>query len=282
MTHLVRHATPAAFLAAAEPFLLGDEVLHGLPLSVARSCKDEPDRYPGPNLLATVHDAAGAVTGVAVMTPPHRLQLYVPLEAVDALVADLAALAISGVHGPVEVAAAFAARRAAARGGRAQEERGLRLFRLTRLVPPRPTPGVMRPAVAGDLPVVEGWYRAFFVETAHVVGALPPEEHARRAVAGGRVFLWTAPGPGGGWSPVAQAVAVALTPTMARIGAVYTPPEQRGRGGASAVVAALSQQLLDEGRRPCLFTDLGNPTSNSIYKKIGYEAVTDLKDFDLP
>jgi hypothetical protein len=281
VTQLVRHATPQAFLAAAEPFLLADEVLHGLPLSVARSCRDEPDRYPGPNLLATIHDAGGAVSGVAVMTPPHRLQLYVRPDAVEPLVMGLAELPLSGVHGPVEVAAAFAARWAAARGVRAREDRGLRLFRLTRVIPPRPTPGVMRPAVAGDLPHVEAWYRAFFVETHHVVGALPPEEHARRAVAGGRVFLWVAPGKGGAWTPVAQAVAVALTPTMARIGAVYTPPEQRGRGGASAVVAGLSQQLLDEGRRPCLFTDLGNPTSNSIYKKIGYEAVADLVDFDL-
>jgi predicted GNAT family acetyltransferase len=124
---------------------------------------------------------------------------------------------------------------------------------------------------------VEGWYRAFFVETAHVVGALSPEEHGRRAVAGGRVWLWVDEED----APVSQAVAVALTPTMARLGAVYTPPARRGQGGASLAVAALSQRLLDEGRAPCLFTDLANPTSNSIYKKIGYEAVADLKDFDL-
>ena len=278
MTQLVRHATPAAFLAAATPFLLSDEVLHGLPLSVARACADEPDRYPGPNLLATVHDARGGpVTGVAVMTPPHRLQLYVRPDDVEALVADLAALPLAGVHGPVEVAAAFASRWAAARGVRAVEERGLRLFRLRRVVPPRPAPGAFRQADERDLPVVEGWYRAFFVETAHVVGALSPEEHGRRAVAGGRVWLWVDEDD----APVSQAVAVALTATMARIGAVYTPPARRGQGGASLVVAALSQRLLDEGRAPCLFTDLANPTSNSIYKKIGYEAVADLKDFDL-
>lgn len=276
MNRLVRHATPAAFLAAAETFLLADEVLHGLPLSVARACRDEPDRYPGPNLLATVHDAGGAVSGVAVMTPPHRLQLYVQPGAVEAVEAALADLPLAGVHGPADVARAFAGRRAT-RGGKAVEERGLRLFRLRRVVPPRPAPGTFRQAVERDLPVVEGWYRAFFVETAHVVGALSPEEHGRRAVAGGRVWLWVDEDD----APVSQAVAVALTPTMARIGAVYTPPGRRGQGGASLAVAALSQRLLDEGRAPCLFTDLANPTSNSIYKKIGYEAVADLKDFDL-
>ena len=35
--------------------------------------------------------------------------------------------------------------------------------------------------------------------------------------------------------------------------------------------------LLDGGRRFCfLFTDLANPTSNSIYQRIGYRPVTDV------
>jgi len=55
------------------------------------------------------------------------------------------------------------------------------------------------------------------------------------------------------------------------------PPELRGRGYGSALTAALTQQLLDGGRRFCfLFTDLANPTSNSIYQRIGYRAVADV------
>jgi predicted GNAT family acetyltransferase len=61
-----------------------------------------------------------------------------------------------------------------------------------------------------------------------------------------------------------------------RIGAVYTPPEARGRGYATALVAAVSQHLLDRGRAfTYLYTDLANPTSNSIYQKIGYRPVAD-------
>ena len=49
------------------------------------------------------------------------------------------------------------------------------------------------------------------------------------------------------------------------------------RGYASANVAAVSQMMLDSGRRYCfLYTDLANPTSNSIYQKIGYRPVTDM------
>jgi predicted GNAT family acetyltransferase len=64
------------------------------------------------------------------------------------------------------------------------------------------------------------------------------------------------------------------TPNGIRIGPVYTPPELRGRGYATSLVAELSQALLDAGRRFCfLYTDLANPTSNAIYERIGYVRV---------
>jgi predicted GNAT family acetyltransferase len=63
---------------------------------------------------------------------------------------------------------------------------------------------------------------------------------------------------------------------VARIGPVYTPPERRGRGYASAAVAGVSQAILDGGARACLFTDQANPTSNKIYEALGYRAVVDM------
>jgi predicted GNAT family acetyltransferase len=42
----------------------------------------------------------------------------------------------------------------------------------------------------------------------------------------------------------------------------------------------LTQQLLDEGRRFCfLYTDLANPTSNSIYQAIGYRPACDVDQY---
>lgn len=74
---------------------------------------------------------------------------------------------------------------------------------------------------------------------------------------------------------------VAHTPHGARIGYVYTPPEWRGRGYASACVAGLSQRVLDSGRRFCfLYTDLSNPTSNALYQRIGYEHVCNVIDYE--
>ena len=71
--------------------------------------------------------------------------------------------------------------------------------------------------------------------------------------------------------PVSMASATGPTPNGIRVNGVYTPPEHRGRGYATACVAALSARLLAEGRRFCfLFTDAANPTSNAIYQRIGY------------
>ena len=70
------------------------------------------------------------------------------------------------------------------------------------------------------------------------------------------------------------------TPNGIRIGPVYTPPERRSHGYASALTAELSRQLLAAGRRYCfLYTDLGNRTSNRIYINIGYARVCDAAEY---
>src|SRR5439155_3737276 len=70
------------------------------------------------------------------------------------------------------------------------------------------------------------------------------------------------------------------TPNGIRIGPVYTPPEYRRRGYASALTAAVSAEQLASGCRFCfLYTDLANPTSNRIYANIGYEPVCDSVDY---
>jgi predicted GNAT family acetyltransferase len=57
--------------------------------------------------------------------------------------------------------------------------------------------------------------------------------------------------------------------------AVFTPPERRNRGYAGACVSDLSGLMREGGYRCMLYTDLGNPTSNSLYRRIGYRAVAE-------
>ncbi|MEU5475584.1 GNAT family N-acetyltransferase [Streptomyces lydicus] len=90
-------------------------------------------------------------------------------------------------------------------------------------------------------------------------------------IADGRCLLWEA-----GGRPVSMAGITRTLVGTARVAPVYTPPELRGRGYAGAVTAAVSQAAKDSGAQEVLlFTDLANPTSNALYRRLGYRPVED-------
>jgi predicted GNAT family acetyltransferase len=74
--------------------------------------------------------------------------------------------------------------------------------------------------------------------------------------------------------PVAMGGHASLVPTpagvVARIGPVYTPRSLRGRGFGTAITAALVEHLQSRSDLIMLFTDSGNPTSNGIYERLGF------------
>jgi predicted GNAT family acetyltransferase len=106
------------------------------------------------------------------------------------------------------------------------------------------------------------------------IGETHPEstrQVASERIADNALVFWETDG-----QPVSMAGFKGRTPNGIRIVLVYTPPALRGRGYASSLVAVLSQHLLDTGRKFCfLYTDLANPTSNKIYRDVGYEYVAD-------
>ncbi len=57
----------------------------------------------------------------------------------------------------------------------------------------------------------------------------------------------------------------------ASIAYVYTKPEYRGNGFASALAAHLSEKIIEKGKLPLLYTDLSNPASNKAYLNVGFE-----------
>lgn len=58
------------------------------------------------------------------------------------------------------------------------------------------------------------------------------------------------------------------------VNGVYTLPEHRNKGYASAIVACISDFILQNGKTPALYTDLSNPSSNRAYKNIGFTEQT--------
>ena len=218
--------------------------------------------------------AAMTSTHAGSVRSPPLVVTRAPPGAVAALVAHFtdAHSELTGVSAPVPTVAQFAESWCAASGRGQRLVHGLGLFQLTRVVNPRQPGGKFRAAHEGDADVIERWADAFFRDVGEPESRGFCQRVVAERIAEKRVYLWCNP------HPVSMAGWAGQTLHGVRINFVYTPPEQRGRGYASACVAALSQHLLDSGRQFCtLFTDLANPTTNRIYQAIGFEHVCDFK-----
>ena len=268
----------ATFLEVAGPFLEQREAEHNLLFGIAANLIRDPDRKMSAPPMFAVMRRDGAVVAAALRTPPFNVVISCSddADAIPALARDLAraGIALPGITAPPEVARAFADTWAAAGGAVAHRTMAERIYRLEHVTPPRDAPGTLRIADQRDRELLRSWTHAFLMET-H--GRTHPNE-ARDVVdaalrTGTRVFyLWEHDG-----RSVSMAGVTGPTPNGIRVGPVYTPPADRGKGFASAVTAAASQAQLDQGRRfVFLFTDLDNPTSNKIYQSIGYEPVIDV------
>jgi GNAT superfamily N-acetyltransferase len=270
----------AEFLAAAGPYLLAERARNTVILTVTASMRaasagappaGDPAARP---LLGWWSDPAGEVGGAFLHTPrfPVVLTAVAPAVAEQLASVTLAGRPVPGVNAHLPVAEAFAAAWEKAHGGQARVHINQRLYRLAALSWPDPAPdGSARLAAEADVPLLADWFRAFGLEV-HDMGAdVDHVPGVRERVSYGGVTIWQA-----GGQPVAIAGATRQVGGMARIGPVYTPPEFRGRGYGSAVTAAASQRLLEAGAEDVLlYTDLANPVSNSIYQRIGYQAVED-------
>ena len=273
---VVRLDDATTFLAEAEPLLLADEARHNLILGIAGTIRDTPDLYPLRSLWL-VRDA-DEVVAAALRTPPYNLILAKP-RSTPALAALAEGVAedeeIPGVVGTVPEIHDFAECWSKHSGvpGRVNMRQGVYALDQVELVPS--VPGAARVATQHDRDLALRWWIAFGDEVLHEGG--PGRERAEASVdhklsdpASG-ILLWE-----DGGEPVSLAGWGGSTPNGIRIGPVYTPPELRGHGYATAVTAELSQRQLDGGRSFCfLYTDLANPTSNAIYERIGYRRVAE-------
>ncbi len=261
-----------AFLAQVKDFLVRREAENNLVLGILAGIIDGRQTFSDePPLMLAVENATG-IQLVALRTPPHNLLLSTAENdgAIKELARELydAGHRLPGVNASSREANVFAEAWSDISGATARLAESQRIYSLERLNPPRPVRGELRRCDGRDLALATEWMNAFVRD----IGEPQVSTDARRWI-GARnagLFFWI------DGSPVAMAGFSGPTPHGIRIGMVYTPPKMRRRGYASVCVAALSQRMLDEGRKFCfLYTDLANPTSNHIYQEIGYRPVCD-------
>ncbi|MCV7168646.1 GNAT family N-acetyltransferase [Mycobacterium manitobense] len=269
------HDSVDDFRATAEPLYRSDPVAHTVELTLLQS-----NRVPADAVLLTLWDDATLV-GAAMQTPPMPLLANaIPPGAAATVAEEVSRLrpGLPGVRGvrPATIAFADAWRTVTGRRGVVTVEE--RLHRLGHLRPPNGVAGRARLATTEDTALLVDWIEAFYGET---FGHPRDDAAGRRLVAtafevGDRILLWTVDA-----EPVGMAMLRAPAAGVARIGPVFTPADRRGRGYGSAVTAAAAAAALADGvTGVVLFTDLANPVSNAIYRRIGFEPVADCVHID--
>ncbi len=267
-----------SFIQATLQTLIEHEVENNLIFGIVLTLQNHPERYEE-NYLATVVDN-DQIQVIAVCTPPHKLLLFDinnnnKHEQFTCIAENIShSFDLSGVLASNATAQAFAQVWQKLTGQNYRLGMAERIYKLEEVIFPPQIEGSMRTATLKDFDLICEWITAFQKE------AVPDEPFNRlnafvqRKIECKEIAFWETE------YPVSIVAKVRPTLNGITINLVYTPPAHRNKGYATNLVAAFSQSLLEEGWKFCtLFTDLSNPTSNSIYQKVGYKPVCDFQEY---
>jgi uncharacterized protein len=280
MVKIISFGSASEFLQSVQAELEFHEAANNLLLGICGKLVSHPERFQSALVFRAVEENGKWVL-TAVMTPPHRLIVSAGrMAASDEGVKQFAevlfreGLKLPGVLGPVNLAGKFAADWEKVSGTQPRMAEQLILYELKQMAIPAPDRGRLRAAAEEDLELVAGWWYAARMEMFGKADAEEDRQTAKDKIGDGDVFLWE------DGRPVSMACKTRPTRHGISVGMVYTPPEARCRGYATACVGVLSRTLLQTGLDFCsLYADALNPVSNSIYQKIGYRPIGNIMEY---
>ncbi|MFX1281261.1 MAG: GNAT family N-acetyltransferase [Promethearchaeota archaeon] len=264
------------------PFLLKNEVENSLQISILNALKINIERYGNIHPILSTVSVDDEIKLVSFRTPPYNqvLSYTAELKTVDILIDALGKKEseIPGVVAFKEGAKRFVKLWSEINNVKAKISLNERLYKLEIVNPDTLGKHKFITATTAYENIIRQWGREFILE------ALPdrtPEMieqslgHIKEDIDEGRIVLLF-----DNEVPVSMARKAGKSINGNSINMVYTPPQLRKKGYATECVARLSKLLLEEGNSYCfLFTDLSNPTSNSIYQKIGYRPIMDVDEY---
>jgi uncharacterized protein len=271
---VIRHKTATEFLERAGEWLERAEAENNLILGISKYFEINAAQPNSNPYFLTIEDRG--ILGAALMTPPrHLILVRMPRAALLAL-ADYFlndSITVPGVVGPTSTTQLFADQWKNRTGKSSRLKMSQRIYACQRVVVQVYSRGHLRPAMKTDEALLVQWSAEFCREAGiedemEYMQARIPNDIARQSL-----YVWD------NHQVVSMAVAQRETARGICVSLVYTPRHLRNQGYATSCVAALTQRMLDSGKRfCCLYTDLTNPTSNAIYQRIGYEPVCDSED----
>lgn len=236
-------------------------------------------RDPANWIMSTIKQDNKVVL-VALMTPPYKITLYVldnnmDKTAIKCLVDGLEAkgIQVPGVVTEKSLAETFADEYCKPKGLTHKVSVSQRIYKLAHVNNEIPKIGTLRLPNKQDWSFLPFWIEGFMADVNTGSNGAVSEDIEKYSyhISQDKLYILEIDG-----IAISMAKIIREIPNGVCVGIVYTPPYWRKKGYASGVVAQISQAYLDKGYKFCvLYTDLTNPTSNSIYQKIGYKPVCD-------
>lgn len=252
---------------AARNFLNLEPVLNNLIVTLleARIGQPEPGRY-------WIARENGEVVGMGLQSPlnyPLNLSAMAPDVATvlaDAIGAE--GFELAAAAGEARIVARFAGHWAERCKIGAHPVEGKRIYEARTISSGADPPGRMEQARESDLTLLCEWMVAFLSEIGDPTNEVAA--YVERRIAAGEIWIWI--------DGEVRCMSAATAPAIgvSRVQYVYTPPSNRRRGYAEALVRNLTGHLRRRGLLPILFTQLHNASSNAIYRRVGYQAVAEL------
>ncbi|WP_164667521.1 GNAT family N-acetyltransferase [Virgibacillus doumboii] len=257
-----------------EDILLEKEACNNLMLGILGRIEHDPEAYVNGYYLG-IAEVDGKAVYAFMQTPPNNWILadieHTKNDVIHHITDFLYTndVEVPGVMGPTEQAGTF--KDAWERLNNCSSTIHVKqlIYRLDDVKPISKGEGRLTAATSNDHQLVKKWLIQFGVEANEQISDKKADQVAESFINNGSLHLWMVND-----QPVSMVNQSRKTKNGATINAVFTPDEHKRNGYATASVAALSEKLLGEGFQFCsLYTDLANPTSNNIYKKIGYDEV---------
>jgi RimJ/RimL family protein N-acetyltransferase len=269
------------FLARAGEFLRSRPALHTTQLSVTEKLRTlGAAAYEGKFPVFGRLERGGEVEATFYRFPSRGMNVTsLTPEQADSLAARLTAMdrALPSITADEETIAVFTEAWQKRTGATAASRVRLHLYRLGTLTPPDPHPeGRGRLVGEKDQEHLMQWCREFAADVEEDV-TIDAATWANTRFAEKRYTYWEVPDG----TPVSMAGVNPMVAGMVRVDPVYTPAPLRGRGYAGAVTVEVSRAALAAGAKEIvLYTNAANPTSNALYRRLGYVPVVDWAAYD--
>ena len=277
MIEIISHTHASELISLSGAYLEQNESENNRSLGYAYRLAEDSDNYASESLVLLSILEHGKAVGVAIMIPPYNMILSRLGTSVETAVAHLVRhlreidVQISGIIGPAAEAQAFS--ECWVEGMldvSARISMRMRIFEARSVASLPLSPGKLRLARQEDHSLMAKWIADYSEAIGKPLNFDDAKSWAEKCIKNQQLHIWEIN------RPVSIANVARPTRNGIAIHTVYTPPEHRNKGYATSSVLLLTQKMLtDRYSFCCLYTDLANPTSNSIYTKIGYVPVGD-------